>query len=106
MFGCGLAAELRHVLGGGTLLALHDVELDTLTFAERLESAALNRRVMNEAILLSILRRDEAEALRIVEPLYGACRTHSPSPWCDVLCWECGEAVPTDTTFFVNSSSR
>src|SRR5689334_3352961 len=75
-----LATHAGHVLGSGALLALHDVELHALAFAERLEARALNGRMMHEAILLAVLRRDEAKALLIVEPLYGTGRTHRPSP--------------------------
>jgi hypothetical protein len=51
---------------------------------------------MDEAILLSVLARDEAEALLIVEPLHGTGGTHRTTP-CGVLCAERGNAVPTDT---------
>jgi hypothetical protein len=44
-----------------------------LTFLQRLEALSLNRGKMGEEILAAICRRDEAEALRVVEPLYGAC---------------------------------
>src|SRR5665213_2768314 len=72
-----LLADLRYVLGRGTLLALHDLKLDALAFGEGLEARSTNRRVMNEAILRTILRRDESKALRVVEPLYSTGRTHS-----------------------------
>src|SRR5262249_460824 len=68
--------QLGHVLRGGAFLTLHDVELDALAFGEGLEAATLDRGVVDEAILLSLFRRDEAEGLRIVEPLDGAGRTH------------------------------
>src|SRR5690348_4088447 len=71
--------QLRHVLGCRAFLSLHDVELDALPLTEGLEAAAFDGRMMNEAILLSILRRDEAEALLIVEPLDGTGRTHCPN---------------------------
>src|ERR1044071_1788509 len=71
--------QLGHVLRGGSLLSLHDLELDALAFGEGLESAALNGGVVHEAILLTVLGRDEAEALRVVEPLHGASRTHCPT---------------------------
>src|SRR3954462_5467106 len=69
-----LAAELGDVLGGRALRALDDVELDALAFGKRAEARTLDRRVVDEAILLSTLRRDEAKALRGVEPLHGAGR--------------------------------
>ena len=72
-----LLADLRDVLGGWTLLALHDFELDALAFGEGLEARSTNRGMMNEAILRTILRRDESKALRVVEPLYSTGRTHS-----------------------------
>src|SRR5690242_16873620 len=62
-------AELRHVFGGRALLALDDVELDTLAFGQGLEARPLNGRMMNEAVLLSVLGSDEAEPLAVVEPL-------------------------------------
>src|SRR3569833_4478675 len=74
-----LAADLRHVLGGGALLALHDFELNALAFGKRLEALALDRRVMHEAILLAVLGRDESKALRVVESFHGTGRTHSCS---------------------------
>src|SRR5438045_2230618 len=62
-------AHPRDVLRGWTLLTLHDVELDRLAFGKRLEAASLNRRMMDETILLAIGTREEAEALRVIEPL-------------------------------------
>src|SRR5690348_6571727 len=78
--------ELGDVLSGRALLALHDVELDALAFGEGLVAVALNRRMMNEAVLLATLWRDKAKALRIVEPLYRAGRTHCGAPKCCVAC--------------------
>src|SRR5688500_12682464 len=72
----GLPSDLCDVFRRWALLALHDVELDFLAFGQRLEAAALNRRVMHEAILGAALRRDETETLLIVEPLDCADRTH------------------------------
>src|SRR5688572_19434249 len=71
-----LAAQLDDVLRGRALSALHHVELDLVTLGQGLEALSRDRRVMNEAILLSTLRSDEAEALGIVEPLHGSSRTH------------------------------
>eukprot|EP01012_Entosiphon_sulcatum_P048436 TRINITY_DN6691_c0_g1_i1.p1 TRINITY_DN6691_c0_g1~~TRINITY_DN6691_c0_g1_i1.p1 ORF type:complete len:125 (-),score=10.58 TRINITY_DN6691_c0_g1_i1:204-578(-) len=75
-YGANLAARTDDVLGGGTLLALHDVELHRLTFGQRLEAVALDGRMMHEAILLAVRRGDEPETLRIVEPLHSTGRTH------------------------------
>src|SRR5580765_6478056 len=100
-----LVAQSHHVLGGGTLLPLHDVELDALALGQRLEAAALNRRVMDETILLSILGRDEAKALGVVEPLHFASRTHVYSLLEIVLCSGCGDAVrPTQRAFVIRPS--
>src|SRR4249919_1857911 len=56
------------------LLALHDLERDLLAFLQRLEAAALDRAEMHEQVRAA-LRGDEAEALGIVEPLYGSSLT-------------------------------
>ena len=77
----GLPPNLYHVLRRGTLLALYDVELDFLALGERLEAAALDRRVMYETILGATLRRDETKTLLIVEPLDCADRTHVKTPF-------------------------
>src|SRR5450759_2673168 len=69
---------LRNVLGRGALGALHDVELHRITLGQRLEAVTLDRAVMHEAIFLSIVRGDKAKALRVVEPLHFAGRTHVP----------------------------
>ena len=91
----GLAAVgLRHVLGGGTLLALHDVELHRLTLGEGLEARALDGRVVNEAVLLTVVGRDETKALRVVEPLHFAGRTHCRAP--DLMWSEYGASARPD----------
>src|SRR5688500_11339134 len=72
----GPAAESRHVLRGRALLPLHDVELHALALVERLEAPALDGGVVDEQVLASVLGRDEAEALVVVEPLDGALRAH------------------------------
>ena len=71
-----LAANLRDVLGRRALGALDDVELDALAFSEGAETAALDRRMVNETVLLTAVGSDEAKALRVVEPLYRAGGTH------------------------------
>src|SRR5581483_255687 len=75
-----LASDSRHVLGRGTFLALHDLELDALTLGQRLEAVAVDGRMMDEAILRATLRSDEAEAFGVVEPLDCSCRTHGSLP--------------------------
>src|SRR5918994_1909122 len=58
---------------GRTLLALRHVEGDLLAVLQRLEAGALDRAVMGEQILAAVVRRDESEALGVVEPLHGTC---------------------------------
>src|SRR6185312_6630837 len=59
---------LLHFLGLQALRALGDHEGDTLAFLQRLEAVALDRAEMHEQVFTAF-RRDEAEALGIVEPL-------------------------------------
>src|SRR5918994_2092933 len=65
-------AQLDHVFGGRTLLALHDLELNPIAFGERAEALRLNGREVHEAVLLPVLGGDETKTLLIVEPLHGA----------------------------------
>src|SRR5207249_1149070 len=46
-----------------------DFELDLITFGEALEALRLDGRVVDEHVLAALLR-DEAETLRVVEPLH------------------------------------
>src|SRR5438045_3276807 len=62
-----LAPDLGDVLGRGALGTLNDVELNSLSLGQSAEAAALNCRVVNEAILLTAFGGDEAKALRVVE---------------------------------------
>src|SRR5690348_2932681 len=54
-----LARDSCHILRCRALLALHDVELHRLALGEGLEAFALNGRMVDEAILLSVGGRDE-----------------------------------------------
>ena len=76
------STNLRYVLGGGTLLALHDVELDLLAFGQRLEAATIDGGVVNETILLSVLRGNESKTLCIVEPLHSSGGAHTGTSSC------------------------
>ncbi len=69
-------AALRDVLCRWAFLPFDNVEFYSIPLRERLEAIPSNRAVVDEAILLSIVRGDKAKALRIVEPLYLAGRTH------------------------------
>src|SRR5262249_36613745 len=71
------APQPRDILGGRPLLTLYDVELNALSLVQALDSVTLNGVVMHEQILTSVLGRDEAEALVIVEPLHGSFHRHS-----------------------------
>src|ERR1700709_1020353 len=64
------SGDLRDVRGGGALVALHDVELDAIALGEALETRAIDCRMVHEAILAAVLRRNESETLAVVEPLY------------------------------------
>src|SRR5688500_143738 len=76
----GSGADSGDVLSGGALLALHDVELHGLALGERLEALTLDRAVVDEAVLLAAVGRDEAKALGVVEPLHLAGGTHTGAP--------------------------
>src|SRR4026208_416027 len=68
--------SLRHVLGSRTLLTLDNVELYRVAFSKGLEARARDCAVVNEAVLLPVVWGDETKALRVVEPLHFAGRTH------------------------------
>src|SRR5690606_15740810 len=70
-------SDLRNVLGLRALGLLDEIELNLITLGQRAEARALDRAVVDEAVLRSVLRRDEAEALGVVEPLHGATCTHT-----------------------------
>src|SRR4029453_18561082 len=74
-----LLAELDDVRGGGALGARNHVELHLLALGEALEPLARDGRVVDEAVLLAVLRGDEPEALGVVEPLHGTDGTHAES---------------------------
>ena len=56
-----------------TLRAGGDVEADPLAFGQGLETRTLDRGEVGEEILAAVFRSDEAETLRVVEPLNSAC---------------------------------
>src|SRR5918994_579687 len=60
------------VVGLRALLALAGLELHLRTLGQGLEALAADAGVVDEEILASVLRRDEAVALRVVEPLDGS----------------------------------
>src|SRR5262249_20383428 len=66
-------SRLLNVLRLQPLRSLGDLELDRLAFGERTEALPLNRAVVDEHIR-SVLARDEAVPLGVVEPLHSALR--------------------------------
>ena len=63
-----------HVYGRRTLLALLYVKLHLLTFGQRPgKTSTLDGGEMDEYVLAAVLRGNEAEALRFVEPLNCSC---------------------------------
>jgi hypothetical protein len=56
----------------GALRAFARLVFDLLTLAEGLEAVPRDVRVMDEEVLLALLRRDESISLGIVEPLDGS----------------------------------
>src|SRR5215831_8870915 len=48
-------------------------ERDLLTFLERLEALHLDRGEVREEVFTTAIRGNEAEALRVVEPLHSSC---------------------------------
>src|SRR5579872_491081 len=71
----GLLADVgdhAHVLGLRALVACRDVVLDLRAFGERLEALAADRAEVDEDVLTPVAGADEAEALRVVEPLHGS----------------------------------
>jgi hypothetical protein len=68
-----------HVLGFGSFFTRHNVENDSLTFIQRLETSPCNRRMMYEHVWPTFLH-DEAESMLIIEPLYFTTRHSIPLP--------------------------
>ena len=74
----GLSYVLRRlalldVRGLLALGPLHHVEAHLLALFQGLEARHVDRRKMREQVFAAVIRRDEAVALRVVEPLHGAC---------------------------------
>src|SRR5690348_5543438 len=72
-----MSSGLTDVLRGWSFWPLDNVEFHRIAFSESLEAAPLNGAVVHEAILRAVVRGNEAETLRVVEPLHFAGRTHS-----------------------------
>src|SRR2546426_184705 len=68
-----------HVRGLKSLRSTDDIELEPLAFGQRLEALALDRGVVNEHVLATLLL-DETKTLRFVEPLHrSVCHLQTPS---------------------------
>src|SRR3954452_1375734 len=67
--GSGVRADPDDVLRGGTLGALHDVELHGLALGEGLEALRLDGGEVDEQVPATLVF-NEAEALGVVEPLH------------------------------------
>jgi len=65
----------RDVGGLETFRTLDHVELDSGAFGQGAETAALDGREVDEHVV-TVLARDEAESLRVVEPLDVTGRSH------------------------------
>src|SRR5207237_4026124 len=70
------------VAGLGSLGTLFDLVLDLRAFGEALEALAGDCAEVNEDVVAAVGLRDEAVALRVVEPLHGSgCHVfHLPAP--------------------------
>src|SRR5262245_49127778 len=104
------SADLANVPRREPLRALSDLERHLITVREGLEAVALDRGVVDEYILAPVLR-DEAEALRLVEPLHGASAHWIPfffqNPsrfWSDAV--QRDGCAPADTTGFGSEDAR
>jgi len=62
--------ELLDVGGARALIGRLDLELYGLILSQSLEAVTGDGRVMDEKILGTVIRRDEAEALLVIEPLH------------------------------------
>ena len=66
-----------HVCGLWSLIPPSGFEFNTVTLLERLETLALDVRMVDEYIVTSIARGDESEPLCVVEPLYSSLHNYS-----------------------------
>lgn len=74
------ALQNAHVRGLRTLLALLDVEFDSLRFFEVTVTRTCDRAEVDEDVFATTVGSDKAEALLAVEPLHSSlCHTSSTS---------------------------
>ena len=62
---------------------LHHVELHGLAFLQALETARIDRGVVHENVL-AVLARNEAEALRVIEPLHSTLFHFARISWIEL----------------------
>src|SRR4051794_36785432 len=75
--------ERGHVDGFGSLVASFGVIGDLRALGQRLEAVRVDAGVVDEQVLATLVRRDEAEALVVVEPLDGSgCHVISSTALC------------------------
>lgn len=67
-----LKLDRGHSHSLGPFLPLLDVELDTLVFLERAKPTPLDRGIVDEDILCTVIRSDESEAFFAVEPFHSS----------------------------------
>lgn len=72
-----LLGDADHILRGGALVPLHDVELYHLTLAERPIAVSLNSGVVHKTVFRTVFRRDKAKSLVIIESLHRSFGTHT-----------------------------
>jgi len=73
LFGVGLTLDYRNIDSGRALLPFFDVKGNPVAFIERLESTAVNSRVMYEYIG-AVFLLDEAIAFSVVKPFHNTIR--------------------------------
>src|SRR6478672_2949801 len=101
------SSDLLNVRCGRALLALLLVVAHFRALGERLEAAALYRRMVDEEILAALVRRDEAESLVVVEPLNGSCCHVIFPPWvCELRNAEGQKATTAVTPYTCFSPSE
>lgn len=68
--------NLLNVGGFRAFVGRHDVEFDRVIFRQAFKAFCGDRGEMNEHIRRTILRSDEAESFRVIEPLHFASCAH------------------------------
>src|SRR4051794_11681962 len=88
--------QRRDVGGLRPLVAGLGVIGDLRALGERLEAAGVDGAVVDEEVLATVVGRDEAEALVVVEPLHGSGR-HEKSSTAYVHCERGGSCLAATT---------